>query len=298
MTVLVTGTNGLLGSRLVARLAREEHVVAQGRGPARGGAAAAAYHDVDLTARGALADLVARTRPAAIFNCAAMTDVDACERDPAAAWRLNAAAVEEVALAARDAGARLIHVSTDYVFDGAAGPYSEDDVPNPRGAYARTKRCGEEAALLLCPGAAVARVAVVYSGLPGSRRTFAQSTVEALRAGGPVNAFADQFVSPTLADNGAQLLIGLWRSGQAGVFHCSGASVVSRVQFCVSLARKLGADEKLIVPTRLADARLLAPRPLNAGLKVDKIKALLGSGAPMTLDQQLDRFLLEMAGET
>src|SRR5207302_2961811 len=201
----------------------------------------------------------------------------------------------EAALGARAAGATLIARTTDYVFDGEAGPYSEDDIPNPRGAYAKSKRCGEEAALLLAPGAAVARVAVVYSGHGGSKRTFAQGALEALRARKEVRAFEDQSVSPTLADNAAEMIIGLWRSGQAGVWHCTGAEVVIRVEFARALARKLGADERLIVPTRLADAKLLAPRPLRAGLRVDRIQRLLGERAPMTLDRQLDAFLAEAA---
>ena len=296
MSVLITGANGLVGSRLVARLADQEDVIAQGRGPARGPAQKVGrYHDVDLSQAGALRELITRLKPKAILHAAAMTDVDACERDPVLAWRLNVGSVEEAALGAREVGARLVAISTDYVFDGEDGPYGEEDVPNPRGAYARSKRAGEEAALLLAPNAAVARVAVVYSGHPGARRTFAQGTVEALLAGKEVKAFGDQVVSPTLADNAAELITGLWKSGQGGIFHCSGASVVSRVEFCVALARKLGADERLIVPTRLADAKLLAPRPLKAGLEVGKIQALLGEGAPLTLDQQLDRFLRERA---
>jgi len=289
--ILVTGANGLVGSRLVARLALEWRVVAVGRGPAR--VEGAEYHALELAERGPLRALIERLRPEGVIHAAAMTDVDACERDPAAAWAVNVGAVEEVAQAARAAGAHLLALSTDYVFDGAAGPYSEDDVPNPRGTYARTKRCGEEAALLIAPGAAVARVAVVYSGRPGAKRTFADSAAEALLAGREVRAFEDQHVSPTLADNAAQMAIGLYRSRRAGIWHTTGASVVSRVEFCRALARKLGADERLVVPTRLAEAKLLAPRPLRAGLRVDKIRALLGDGAPWTLEAQLDRFLEE-----
>lgn len=290
--MLVTGGNGLVGSRLVARLAGEHEVVALGRGPRRANSSAR-YVELDLLQVGKLRGLIEELRPVAVLHAAAMTDVDACERDPAAAWRLNVDAVAEAALGARSVGARLIAISTDYVFDGDAGPYGESDVPNPRGSYARSKRCGEEAALLLAPGSAVARVAVVYSGFPGAKRTFAQSTVEALLAGREVRAFADQTVSPTLADNAAEMILGLWKSGEAGLWHTTGKDVVTRVEFCRALARKLHADEALIVPTRLADARLLAPRPLKAGLKVDRIQKLLGAAVPLGLDAQLDRFLAE-----
>ena len=292
MKILVTGANGLIGSRLVARLALEHEVIALGRGPPRANRKIQ-YAQVDLLEPGKLRASIEALRPAAIFHAAAMTDVDACERDPVAAWRLNVDAVAEAALAARAIEARLIALSTDYVFDGEKGCYREDDVPNPRGVYARSKRCGEEAALLNLPSAAVARVAVVYSGFPGAKRTFAQSTVEALLAGREVRAFADQTVSPTLADNAAEMIIGLWQSGEAGLWHAAGADIVTRVEFCRALARRLGADQKLIVPTLLADAKLLAPRPLRAGLDVARIGKLLGSSGPLPLEAQLDRFLAE-----
>lgn len=329
--VLVTGANGLVGSRLVARLCRAHRVVAVGRGPPQaslagllqldaraeerlaappllpagshaapadgaGLRAGAEYVDVDLLLPDALRDLIASVAPAAVFHAAATTDVDACERDPALAWALNVRAVEAAALGCREAGSKLVAFSTDYVFDGERGPYSEEDVPNPRGAYARTKRAGEEAALLLAPGALVCRVAVVFSGRPAAKRTFAVSATEALLAGREVRAFHDQHVSPTLADDAAAMSIGVWEAGAAGIWHCVGGSVVSRVEFCRALARKLGADERLVVPTALADARLPAPRPARAGLKVDKVRGLLGPSAAPSLDSALDRFLAERAG--
>ncbi len=290
--VLVTGANGLVGSRLVVRLAGQHEVVATARGPQRA-SQKVRYIEADLARPGDLRNVIEEVRPGAILHAAAMTDVDACERDPQQAWRLNCAAVEEAALAANAVSARLVALSTDYVFDGAAGPYGEDDAPNPRGAYARSKRCGEEAALLLAKDVAVARVAVVYTGRAASKRTFAAAAADALLAGKEVRAFADQRVSPTLADNAAELVIGLWQSGEQGVWHCTGRDVVTRVEFCRALARKLSADERLIVPTRLADAKLLAPRPLLAGLRVDKIQRLLGADAPLSLDEQLDRFIAE-----
>jgi dTDP-4-dehydrorhamnose reductase len=108
-----------------------------------------------------------------------------------------------------------------------------------------------------------------------------------------VKAFLDQVVSPTLADNAAEMILGVHRSGEQGIFHCAGGSIVSRVEFCRALARKLGADEDLIVPVRTRDVKLPAPRPLRCGLKTDKVKKLLGDAVPLLLDAQLDRFLAE-----
>ena len=293
-TVLVTGANGLVGSRLVARLAEAgEQVVAVGRGPRRFEAPAAEYVEQDFLVPSSLGELIETLRPQAVLHAAAMTDVDACESAVLDAWTLNVSSVEAAAVACRKIGARFVALSTDYVFDGSSGPYGEDDAPNPRGVYARTKRAGEEAALLLASDRAVCRVAVIYSGRKGVKRTFAVGALENLLAGREVKAFHDQIVSPTLADNAAELVIGVLRSGEQGIFHCAGASAVSRVEFVQALARKAGADERLVVPVATASVKLPAPRPLRVGLKVDKVQKLLGADVPLALDAQLDRFLAE-----
>ncbi len=251
-TVVVTGANGLVGSRIVARLAQAgERVVAVGRGPRRFGVPSVEYVELDLLHPQELFGLMEKIGPQGIIHCAAATDVDACEKDPRGAWLLNVGAVEAVAQSSANLGARLTALSTDYVFDGEKGDYAEDDPPIPRGVYARTKRAGEEAALILAKDRAVCRVAVIYSGYKNAKRTFASAVADSLEAGKPVKAF-------TLA-----------------------------------LARKLGADEKLIEPTRLADLRLPAPRPLRCGLRVEKVQKLLGASVPLPLQAALDRFLQE-----
>ena len=275
MTTLVTGAQGLLGSRVVARLMRAgEEVVGVGRA------------QVDLRDARQLAAFVAGVRPDGIIHCGAMTDVDECERDPQGAWDANAAAV---AVLARS-GARLTAVSTDYVFDGVKGDYAEDDAPNPQSHYARSKLAGELAALTLSRDRAVCRVALVYSGYPSAKRTFAVTALESLRKGEPVRAFVDQIGSPTLADNAAEMVIAVHRSGEQGIFHCAGATQVTRVEFVRALAKRVGADERLIVPVPMADVKLLAVRPKRCGLRVEKIARL---ATPLPLDAALDRLLEE-----
>jgi dTDP-4-dehydrorhamnose reductase len=266
MTTVVTGANGLVGSRIVARLLKDnERVVGVGRGPVRD-AALGEYVEIDLLSHPRkLGQLIESLQPQGVIHAAAMTDVDGCESAPVEAWALNVRSVEEAALACAGISARFTAVSTDYVFDGAKGDYVEEDAPNPRGVYARTKRAGEEAALLLAPGAAVCRVAVVYSGRKGAKKTF-------------------------------EMVIGVHRSGAPGMFHCAGATQSTRVEFCRALARKLRADEALIVPVLLSDLKLPAPRPLRCGLRVEKVQRLLGHSVPLPLDAALDRFLEERAG--
>jgi dTDP-4-dehydrorhamnose reductase len=293
MRVAVTGANGLLGGEAVAQLAGRHEVLALGRGPCRLAPGPYRWAEVDLGDGRTAAEALLAFRAEAVLHAGALTDVDACEREPLRAWRVNVDGTAEVARACASLGARLVAVSTDYVFDGTAGPYGEEDLPNPRGAYARTKRCGEEAAALLAPDCAVARVAVVYGGNPRARTTFATTSVEKLSRGEEVKAFSDQLVSTTLASSGAaRCLELLLDSGHRGVLHASDAEVVDRVTFARRLARRFGLREDLVVPVRLADLKLLAPRPLRGGLRTDRAAALLAS-KPLSLDEALDRFYAE-----
>jgi dTDP-4-dehydrorhamnose reductase len=290
--IAVTGANGLVGGEAVALLDGRHEVLAVGRGACRLPRGGYRWADADLgdgrSVEAALREFAAE----AVLHAGAMTDVDGCERDPGAAWRVNVGGSEQVARACRALGARLVAVSTDYVFDGEAGPYREEDVPNPRGAYARTKRCGEEAALLLAADCAVARVAVVFSGRPGAKATFATQIVEKLSRGEKVHAFSDQLVSPTLARNAAAMCLELLlETSYRGVLHASGATVLDRVDFAQRVARRFGLAGE-IVPVRTADVKLPAPRPLRGGLVVDRAAALLRE-QPLDADAAIDRFHAE-----
>jgi dTDP-4-dehydrorhamnose reductase len=290
--VAITGANGLLGAEAVALLAGRHEVLALGRGPSRLSPGPHAWADADLGDGRSVEAALLAFRPAAVLHAGAATDVDACERDPELAWRVNVGGTEQVARACRALGARLVAVSTDYVFDGERGPYGEDDLPNPRGVYARTKRCGEEAALVLVPDCAVARVAVVYSGRPGAKSTFATQVVEKLSRGEPVKAFSDQYVSTTLAASGAARCVELLlETTYRGVLHASDAGVVDRVDFARRVARRFGLEGE-IVPVKTADVKLPAPRPLRGGLKVDRAAALLRA-RPLPLDEAIERFWQE-----
>lgn len=292
MRVAITGANGLLGGEAVAQAAGAHQVLAIGRGPCRLPPGRYQWASADLADGQSLEAALLAFRPEAVLHAGAATDVDGCEREPAMAWRTNVGGTEQAARACAALGARLVAVSTDYVFDGAAGPYGEDDVPNPRGAYARSKRCGEEAALLLAPGSAVARVAVVYSGRPGAKATFATQVVEKLTRGEPVKAFSDQFVSTTLAASGAAMCLELLlETGYQGVLHTCDAGVIDRVTFARRVAGRFGLSGE-IIPVATAEARLPAPRPLRGGLKVDRAAALLRH-RPLSLDVALDRFHAE-----
>ncbi len=297
MRVAVTGANGLVGGEAAALLAGRCEVVALSRGACRLPPGSYRYAEADLGDGRSAEAALREFRPEAVLHAGAMTDVDGCERDPEGAWKVNVGGTEQVARACRALGARLVALSTDYVFDGAAGPYGEEAVPNPRGVYARTKRVAEEAALLLVPDCAVARVAVVFSGRPGAKSSFATQVVEKLSRGEPVRAFSDQLVSPTLAASAAEMTCELLlETAYRGVLHTTGATVVDRVELARRVAARFGLSGE-IVPVRTSEVSLPAPRPLRGGLVVARAAGLLRA-KPLPLDEALDRFHREWAART
>jgi len=297
MRLLVTGANGLVGSRACALLVKAGHsVTGAGRGPRRA-AGGFEYVSADLTRPEDVARAVEAARPEAILHTASMTEVDACEKAPLEAWAANVTAPELLAREARRTGAHLVAVSTDYVFDGEAGPYSEEDVPNPRGAYAASKYAGELAVRTLAPSWAVARTAVVYGWPPAGRPNFGAWLLGKLEKGEPVKLFADQHVSPSLADSVAAMVAELAVRGLKGIWNTCGGAVVSRVEYGRALCEVCGLDASLIQPSLLAEAGLASPRPRRSGLKTDKAAAALDA-KPLPLVESLQRFHAAWKGRT
>ncbi|MDX2011465.1 MAG: SDR family oxidoreductase [Myxococcaceae bacterium] len=289
MRVAVTGSNGLVGRRLVARLVSAGHTVLGLSRGARRVDGAFEYAAVDLADTDALTARMQAFAPDVILNPGGMTDVDGCERDPKAAWAANVTGVATLALCARALDAHLVHVSTDYVFDGDDGPYAPDAKPNPRGTYAVTKAAGELAVKALLPPAqwTIARTAVV-SGWPSTgKNNFGFWLISTIAKGQPAPLFEDQWVSTSHATNVAAMLAELAERRLSGLWHTCGAEVTSRVEFGRRLCERFGFDGALITPSRMADVKLLSPRPRKTGLRVDQTAAAL-SAKPWTVAQTLD----------
>jgi dTDP-4-dehydrorhamnose reductase len=295
--VAVTGANGMLGGEAVAQLAGRHDVLALGLGPGRPPEGTYRWVEADLGDGRSVEAALLEFGAQAVLHAGAVTDVDGCEKEPDAAWRVNTGGTQQVSRACRTLGARLVAVSTDYVFDGAAGPYGEDDVPNPRGVYAQSKLAGEWAALSIAPDSAVARVAVVYSGRSTARPTFATQVVDKLSRGEVVKAFDDQFTSTTLAASGAAMCLELLlEHTYRGVLHVSDETVMDRVDFARRVAARFGLQGQ-IVPVKTADVKLLAPRPLRGGLRVERAARMLRN-KPLSVDDALARFREEWARRT
>lgn len=281
MKVLVTGARGLVGSRVAAILAARGHDVTS-TGRADGG---------DLSDAAAVRALFERARPEIVVHPASMTEVDRCEKERERAFADNVTAAANVASAARAAGAHVVHISTDYVFDGDAGPYTEDAIPNPRGVYAMTKLAGELAVRSLAApdGWAIARTAVVYGWPPAARANFGAWLVGAMSKGEKVKLFADQQVSPSFADNVAEMLAELAERRLSGIWNVCGADVVSRVEFGHALCDVFGFDRALVVPSSMKEVALASPRPARSGLSTAKAAAALAA-KPLGLAASLERF--------
>jgi dTDP-4-dehydrorhamnose reductase len=301
MRLIVTGVKGLVGSRLASILARRGHeVVGVDRGPASPTLdALTRYESLDLTDRAPVMALLRDIRPEVAINCAAMTDVDGCERDPFGAWAVNAEAVATLAAVSMECDAHLLHVSTDYVFDGDAGPYDVDAIANPRGLYALSKHAGEIAVRTLCRPErfTIARTAVVYGWPALGKNNFGSWLVGALGAGQSVKLFSDQWVSPSHATNVAEMLAELTVRRLAGIWHTAGNEVVDRVTFGRLLCKRFGFDPSVIVPSRMTEVNLPSPRPARSGLVVTKTTDTL-SAKPWTIAAALDCLFAEWKGST
>ena len=292
---LVFGANGLLGQNLLPALREDYEILAAGQ-KENFSAALSGVHYVrcDIADREAVMKTVKGFVPNFIINAAAFTDVDGSETQKEACWKINATAVGYLAEAARRIEARLIHVSTDYVFDGTAAPYTEESRPQPLGYYGRAKLAGENALHSSGANFAVARTMVLYGNGSGLRPNFVTWLITQLRAGSPVRIVKDQFGNPTLASELAVALRQLAESGRNGIYHICGAEIVSRYDFARRVARVFALEEKLITPVATADLRQAASRPANSGFDISKAVRELGI-AMSNVEEGLKKFREELA---
>jgi len=274
--VLVTGAGGLLGSRLVRVLASQGYrVVAVYRRHPPPGVPGVEPRRLDVTDWVRLEDLILKTRPSTVVHAAAMTDVDGCERDRAAAWRVNVDATRSVVRAARVVNAHLVYVSTDYVFDGERGMYRETDTPAPVNYYGLTKLVAEE----LVRGSdllyTVVRPSAIY-GVGGSKKSFAEYVAERLSRGERVRALADQYVSPTYNGLLAEALAEIVEVKPLGTLHVAGPRM-SRLEFAKRVAEVLGLPADLVEPASMEEfaARWAARRPRDSSLDTSKARGIL-----------------------
>jgi dTDP-4-dehydrorhamnose reductase len=287
MRILVTGASGLLGLNFALQFYEQHKVI----GLFNDNLLAKAPFEVcqvDLAQPGIPPSVVSDYSPDCIIHCAAMANVDACEAEPEMARYINAVVPGELAAAAYKARTKLVHISTDAVFDGLQGGYTERDAARPINTYARTKLAGERAVMDANPDAIVARVNFFGWSLSGTR-SLAEFFINNLQAGKRVNGFTDVWFCPLQVTLLGEILMKMIERGLSGLYHTVSRECLSKYDFGCRIARQFGLDERLVTPASWLDGNLAAPRAPNLHLKVDKLEKALGEPLP---DQAagLDRF--------
>lgn len=286
---LVVGSNGLLGQKMTELLLRgSPHSVTMGSVEDRPvvGYQSAEYVRLDITSKKDVRQVVDSVRPDLIFNCAAMTNVDACETERELAWKINVTGLENLLESARKGITTIIHVSSDYIFDGKAGPYTEEDRPSPISYYGKSKLASENVLLTSGQPYVIARTMVLYGYAPEVKPNFALWLIQSLEKGTPVRVVDDQMGNPTLVDDLAFGLLKAVELGRTGIYHVAGREIVSRYEFALRLAKVFGFDPKLITPIKTAVLHQPAPRPLKSGLITLKAEVELGF-KPSTMEEGL-----------
>jgi dTDP-4-dehydrorhamnose reductase len=271
--VFITGANGLLGQKLVHVFLGDYDVLGAGIEPeAFIHPAGYKYTQLDITKKHDTIASVQRFAPSIIVNAAALTDVDACEDDREDCWKINVGGAENLAYAAKKCDAFFVQVSTDYVFDGVAGVYTEETRPNPLGYYGKSKLAGENAVVGTGAEYVIVRTMVLYGVGASLRPNFATWLVEKLAGGERVNIVDDQYGHPTLVDDLAQAILRIVELRKQGIFHVTGSQYVSRYDFALALAEVFGFDPALINRIKTADLNQRAPRPMHSRFSPQKLE--------------------------
>lgn len=296
MKILVTGANGLLGQTLIKQLLEKKYeVVATGRGPGRLIVAALegySYKDVDITDGLAIEEFIMEERPSLIVHSAAMTQVDQCEIDKQGCYNANVTATRFIIDTARAIKARFIFISTDFIFDGSNGPYSEDDEPGPVNYYGSTKLAAENAVMESGLNWAIARTILVYGVAPTTGRTNIVSWVKQnLEQGTTIKMVTDQFRTPTFVHDLAKGIVLMIEKNAKGVYHLSGEEQMTPYEMAVATAKFFGLNEKLIDKSLSPDIKQPAIRPPRTGFNIKKAKKELGF-KPMSFDEGLKEMFL------
>ncbi len=273
-TILVTGSNGLLGQKITEKILREGGVnlIATAKGenryPVKEGYT---YVEMDILNAAEVKTVVSKYKPDAIIHTAAMTNVDTCEEQKELAFALNVESVITLVKVCEEYDVQLIHLSTDFIFDGADGPYNEEAAPNPLSYYGETKLLAEEAVKRSTGKWAILRTIIVYGIVSDmSRSNIVLWAKGALEKGNPLNIVNDQWRMPTLAEDLADCCLLAVEHEAQGVYNASGKDMMSISELVAKVADFWGLDKSLINEISAATLNQTAKRPARTGFILDK----------------------------
>jgi len=280
MKILITGANGLLGQKLVQQLQGDQHtVIATGTGAARVNLPAnATWMSLDVRDENAVREALNQERPEAVIHTAAMTNVDQCEGDHDGCRALNVEAVQNLSLACASVDSYLLHLSTDFIFDGAAGPYDEEGIPNPLSFYGQAKLDAEHV-VQTTKGLrwGIARTILVYGiAQDMSRSNIILWVKKSLEAGKNIQVVDDQWRTPTLAEDLADGCIRMALQQAEGIYNLGGPDLLTPYEMAMATADYFYLDKSKI--ERVDGSRFTQPakRPARTGLVIDKARTTLG----------------------
>jgi dTDP-4-dehydrorhamnose reductase len=275
-TIFITGANGLLGQKLCRDFSSSYKVIATDLQPDNlVSFPNLSYETLDITDRRSLEFHVRFYKPLVIINAASFTDVNECETHRTQAWAVNVGGVKNLVRACQKHNAKLVHLSTDYIFDGENGPYSEDDPPHPVSFYGETKLESEKVIKGSNIDYIIVRTNVLYGFGIKVKKNFLLWLLEKLSMGENLKIVDDQFNNPTLADNLSECILEIIERNLSGIFHIGGAEYLSRYDFALKVAEVFGFKDAEITPIKTDSLKQKAKRPSKGGLKILKAQGIL-----------------------
>ncbi|MCW4015238.1 MAG: dTDP-4-dehydrorhamnose reductase [Candidatus Bathyarchaeota archaeon] len=293
---LITGGSGLLGSKVAETAILDGHEVYSGfnQHESRAGIPV----KLDLNSQENVVKVFDLVEPEIVVHAGAISNVDQCEANKELAWGINVDGTKRMSELSREHNAFLVYVSTDYVFSGKRGMYTETDETKPINYYGKTKLEGEKIVSMLTSESCIARPSVIYGSVPAAGKiNFALWVLDKLRKGEQIKIITDQCISPTFNTNLADMIIEVAQRRLTGIYHLAGATAVNRYDFACLLAKIFDLDAGLIKPTKSEDMNWTAKRPKNTSLVVDKASRVLHK-KPLKLEDALGNLRKELVTES
>lgn len=269
MRILVTGASGLLGLNLCLKKAKEHDIYGIVHQTQLANVPFTLFRQ-DLTNKNLLSKIFNQTKPELVINCAAMANVDQCEKNPIPAAKINSEVPGNLAKNCSERAIPFIHISTDAVFDGEKGNYKETDVPNPLSIYAKTKLEGERRVLDINPAALIARVNFFGFSITG-KRSLAEFFLSNLISGNKVFGFIDILFSPMYVNDLVETLFNMIRNKLTGIYHVVSSDHLSKYDFGILVSEKFSLDGSIIIPESYLKGSMIAKRSPNLFLDVSKL---------------------------
>lgn len=264
--LIIVGADGFLGQKLTSMMKNRFKIIETTKEGIDGSIR------LDITDSKEVENVIEAENPSLLINCASMTNVDACELEPALAMKINGEGPTNLAEVAAKVNAKMIQVSTDYVFSGSLGNYSEDDLPDPINIYGKSKLQGEEQVKEKCPEYIIARVSVLYGyNNPNDKTTFVKWLIEKLKKKESVKIVNDQINNPTFIDDIGNALMELIEGKSIGIYNICGKEAISRYDFAMNISKVFNLDPSYIGKINSSELSWKAKRPLKCSLSLNKL---------------------------